>query len=80
METSIRFATVQDSKFLATLVGQMGYPAETEEMENRLKLILSNSDYGVFVSQYKGKIIGMKKLKNGLRLMLVELNLIQVGL
>jgi GNAT superfamily N-acetyltransferase len=48
---TIRPATLADIPSLAQLMGQLGYPTETIQMETRLKTIMAHDDYHTLVAE-----------------------------
>ncbi|MCM3387789.1 GNAT family N-acetyltransferase [Ureibacillus chungkukjangi] len=55
----IRKASKADVSQLAVLMGELGYPTTTEEMEHRFSKINSNSMYNTLVAEESGVIVGM---------------------
>lgn len=55
----IRKATQKDICQLAGLMGELGYPTTTDEMDLRFSKISSNSLYNTLVAEKDGVIIGM---------------------
>lgn len=55
----IRTATEKDVEDLAKLMGELGYPTTTKEMELRFNKIDSNPLYNTLLAEIDGKIIGM---------------------
>lgn len=55
----IRKAVQEDVSQLAVLMGELGYPTTTEEMELRFSKINSNSMYNTQVAEEDGVIVGM---------------------
>lgn len=56
---TIRTAVLADAAKLAPLAGQLGYPSTSEQIFNRLREILQNSDHVVFVAERdRSKIVG----------------------
>lgn len=54
----LRPAIVLDAPVLADLATQLGYPSTAEEMEARLRGVLSREDEAVFVAEEEGDVIG----------------------
>lgn len=54
----IRTARFDDAGAIATLSGQLGYPATSEQMAGRLVAILSRGDMGTFVAEVDGAVVG----------------------
>lgn len=48
-----------DAPGIARLVTQLGYPASPQEMEARLKTLLSRRDYRLFVAETQECLVGM---------------------
>lgn len=55
----IRKAVQEDVSQLAVLMGELGYPTTTVEMEHRFLKINSNSLYNTQVAEKDGVIVGM---------------------
>ena len=55
----VREAGLADAPGIARLVTQLGYPASPEEMEGRLKTLLSQRDYRLFVAEISETQVGM---------------------
>lgn len=55
----LRQAVREDVDQLAMLMGELGYPTTTEEMDARFSKINSNSFYQTQVAEKNGNIIGM---------------------
>lgn len=55
----IRSATEKDIKALAKLMGELGYPTTTTEMEQRFHKINANQLYNTIVAEIDGVIVGM---------------------
>jgi GNAT superfamily N-acetyltransferase len=58
-DITIREATTADSPAIAHLVTQLGYPTAAQEMDERLKTLLSLPEYVVFVAEESDRIIGL---------------------
>ncbi len=58
MQILIRTAEEQDVVPITALSGELGYKNNHEDIQNRLKLLLSNADHCVFVALYDDKIVG----------------------
>ena len=50
-ESTIRVAKPSDAEAIAPLLGQLGYPADTEEVRERLGRLLGRPDAGVLVAE-----------------------------
>ena len=61
----IREAISHDVTELAQLMGQLGYPTSTEEMQVRMNNIKSNSNYHTLVVEFEGSIVGMAGVSIG---------------
>ena len=68
MEFLTREAKVEDSKSIADLSHQLGYPATTEETIMRLRAIISSGDNCVFVACHENIVVGWVHAFYGLRL------------
>ncbi|RXJ04509.1 GNAT family N-acetyltransferase [Anaerobacillus alkaliphilus] len=55
----IREAREKDVEGLAELMGDLGYPTESSEMENRMYTIFSKNDYKTYVYEEDGNLHGM---------------------
>ena len=55
----IRPAEMTDAAALAELMGELGYPSRTSEMEMRLESIFKQPHYRTFVAVIDGKVRGM---------------------
>ncbi len=55
----IREARMQDIDGLARLMGELGYPTDTKEMEDRMSPIFSDKAYQTYVYEEDGKLLGM---------------------
>lgn len=64
-EMDIREATENDSKELAALMGQLGYPTTTENMKKRFSQIKQNPYYHTLLASYEDKVVGMIGLFKG---------------
>lgn len=54
----IRGAVETDTETIAVLSGQLGYPAPTSEVQERLQRILTQGDGLVFVAEIGGRVVG----------------------
>ncbi len=54
---TIRTAELSDAATLATLAGELGYPATTAEMKRRLELLRNNGHHEIFVAEC-GTLLG----------------------
>src|SRR5688572_15826990 len=61
----IRPATVADSRAIAFLVSQLGYPSSTGEVEERLGGILRDQDYATFVAEEGDRVMGVAGIRLG---------------
>jgi GNAT superfamily N-acetyltransferase len=55
----IRAATSDDAASLSLLVGQLGYPASSEEMPRRLDALKAAGDAVVLVAEVDGAVVGL---------------------
>ncbi|WP_373231327.1 GNAT family N-acetyltransferase [Cohnella sp.] len=55
----IRDYLSSDINELASLMGDLGYPSSTEDMNRRMNLIESNPNYKTFVAVLSDKVVGM---------------------
>lgn len=55
----IREARMQDIDGLARLMGELGYPTDAKEMEDRMSHIFSDKAYQTYVYEEDGKLLGM---------------------
>ncbi|EFH87955.1 GNAT family N-acetyltransferase [Ktedonobacter racemifer] len=62
---TLRPASLSDASAIARLMEQLGYPTETQEMEERLTGLLSQSDYQTLVAERNRRIVGMIGLHVG---------------
>ena len=58
-DITIRLAERADAPVLAELMGELGYPTRTSEMEMRLQAVLGDSLYRTIVAVIDGKICGV---------------------
>lgn len=58
MSPMIRSAVEADANAIAILSGQLGYPARTAEIEDRLRRIETEGDGRVFVAEVRGTVVG----------------------
>jgi predicted N-acetyltransferase YhbS len=58
MQIIIRTAEEHDAAPITDLSGELGYENKKEDIQNRLKLLLSDDDHCVFVALYNDKIVG----------------------
>ncbi|KAA0549840.1 GNAT family N-acetyltransferase [Bacillus sp. BGMRC 2118] len=61
----IRVATLDDVEELAGLMGELGYPTTSEQMEHRLMNIQSNTSYHTLIAELDGEVVGMAGLCKG---------------
>jgi PhnO protein len=54
----IRKARLDDAGAIATLSGQLGYPATPVQIGGRLEAILNRNDTGTFVAEVDGAVVG----------------------
>lgn len=55
----IRSVCLDDSSSLACLMSQLGYPTSADEMKQRLKKILPDSNYMTLVAEYQREVVGV---------------------
>src|SRR5262245_35994948 len=65
---TLRQASITDSSRIAGLLTQLGYPTTPAEMEDRLAVLLSHSDYATFVAETSGQVVGLVGAYLGLAL------------
>ena len=58
MEITIRDAKINDSESITELSNQLGYKTLNTDIQNRLKIILENSDNCIYVAIENGRIVG----------------------
>lgn len=58
-DVTVRAAEFSDAAVLASLMGQLGYPARTADMEMRLETILKDPRYLTLVAVADGHVCGM---------------------
>ena len=55
----VRLMTLGDSREIAVLSGQLGYPSSASDMEKRLATMTQGADFGVFVAEATdGRVAG----------------------
>lgn len=57
--TSIREATLEDGREIASLVTALGYPTNASDMRERLEGLIADGAYVTFVAELGGEIIGV---------------------
>jgi GNAT superfamily N-acetyltransferase len=57
LELNIRRASLDDSKHIARLSDELGYPCTTEETSRRLATVQRHADHVVLVAEDKGAVI-----------------------
>jgi GNAT superfamily N-acetyltransferase len=70
MQVSLRTASIDDSLAIATLVGELGYPASPGDIEARLSLLLGSDRY--FIAVATESIAGLLGLVNAERRLNIE--------
>ncbi|MDQ0352989.1 GNAT superfamily N-acetyltransferase [Alkalibacillus filiformis] len=55
----------EDLQSLAYLMGELGYPTTTDEMNHRMMKINASDDYRTLVYEQDGKVVGMTGLIRG---------------
>lgn len=80
MELSIRHSTIEDIRYITSLIGELGYPTSYEEMSVRFKNILADSSYCTLLAIVKSTVVGLVGLqqsylyeKNGTNVRVVAL-------
>lgn len=58
-DITIRPACDSDSKCMAALMTELGYPTTTEEMAARLRSVIPHDDYKTLLALVKGEVAGM---------------------
>lgn len=58
-EVKIRNACLNDSSAIARLMLQLGYPTSWDEMKERLRAILLDSDYVAVVAECQTEVVGI---------------------
>lgn len=64
-DLAIREVAVADSKAIARLVSELGYPTSTSQMQLRLEAILNDDDYHTLVACEGGDIVGFVGTRSG---------------
>jgi GNAT superfamily N-acetyltransferase len=59
----IRPGSRDDAPDIATLLGQLGYPAEAEQVERRLDVVLGTGATSLFVAEADGRVVGLSVLQ-----------------
>ncbi|SLM13606.1 putative Acetyltransferase, GNAT family [uncultured spirochete] len=59
----IRSATLEDSPALASLAGQLGYPASPEKVRERLPRYIGAPEARVIVAEHEGQVIGWTSIE-----------------
>jgi len=60
METAaIRSAKAEDSPQIAALLGQLGYPSESEMVRKRICLLSSGGADRIWIAEFQGKVVGL---------------------
>ncbi len=57
--TAIRSAKVEDTLQIAILLGQLGYPNETDAVRKRISLLSSGGADRIWVAEVQGKVVGL---------------------
>jgi ribosomal protein S18 acetylase RimI-like enzyme len=55
----VRAADTGDAKAIAPLLGELGYPADPEEVRRRLDRLLTRPNGGVLVAEVAGEVVGV---------------------
>jgi N-acetylglutamate synthase-like GNAT family acetyltransferase len=56
---AIRSAKVEDSPQIAALLGQLGYPSESEIVRKKISLLSSGGADRIWVAEFQGKVVGL---------------------
>ena len=56
---AIRSAKVEDSPQIAVLLGQLGYPGESEVLREKISLLSSGRADRIWVAEFQGKVVGL---------------------
>jgi len=64
-EVYIRDAVAADVEAITLLMGDLGYPAQPDEMQPKLKNIFAHPDYRTIVAELDGEIVGFSGLMRG---------------
>jgi GNAT superfamily N-acetyltransferase len=56
---TIRLAGQRDTRAIAPLLGQLGYPTVPEELGERLERLAANPDVQVLVAELDGEVVGV---------------------
>jgi len=60
METAaIRSAKAEDSPQIAALLGQLGYPSESEIVRKKISLLSSGGADRIWIAEFQGKVVGL---------------------
>ena len=62
----IRIVRTSDAGELARLMGDLGYPATTDQMQMRLQRISKDADYETFVAEISDNLVGMIGVRMGM--------------
>lgn len=58
MEINYRKAGIEDSQEIARLSSQLGYPVESSQVDERLRMILCSHDHVVYAAELEEKLVG----------------------
>jgi len=58
-EIVVRDAIIEDASVIATLLGELGYPSQTEGVRARLARLLAREGSRVFVAERSAKVLGV---------------------
>lgn len=59
LKVGVRRARLQDASRLAELSGELGYPADSQAIRRRLRLLLKSGDHAVYVAEVPdGRVAG----------------------
>lgn len=57
-DLSVRYANCEDTKYLVTLLAELGYPVSLEDFTVRFKRFIQNPGYGVAVCEIDQRVAG----------------------
>jgi GNAT superfamily N-acetyltransferase len=58
LTVDIRAVAPKDAEAVAALSGELGYPADAQEMRSRIEQLLESAEHGVFVANRDSQVIG----------------------
>jgi GNAT superfamily N-acetyltransferase len=59
----VRAYSCDDLEAVAELMGELGYPASSTQMQKRMEAISSHPDYATLVAECEGEVVGMIGLR-----------------